>query len=72
MLKSRILDNVKLSEYKNLDIIRKKEYTQSLFKAFKKGVPQDMVPGFSPETRRSQGGNLRFTVGFSVHAKLAQ
>ena len=37
-----------------------------------KGVPQDTVLGFSPETRRFQGGNLRFTVGFSVHAKLAQ
>jgi len=36
------------------------------------GVPQDTVLGFSPETRRFQGGNLRFTVGFSVHAKLAQ
>jgi len=34
--------------------------------------PENAVPGVSPETLRFQGGNLRFTVGFSVHAELAQ
>jgi len=34
--------------------------------------PKRAVSGVSPETRRFQGGKLRSTVGFSVHAELAQ
>jgi len=34
--------------------------------------PKYAVPGVSPETLRFQGGNLRYAVGFSVHAEPAQ
>ena len=34
--------------------------------------PKYAVPGVSPETLRFQGGDLRFTVGFSVRAEPAQ
>lgn len=46
--------------------------TVDLFDEGRKVFPKYVVLGVSPETIRSQGGNLRFTVGFSVHAELAQ